>query len=99
MGSALPTLQPKQPEAQTFGLVLNPIPQIHPLILLQCSLSLRLKLAWCSYLYSEPQHILTLQHSYAGGSSKSRSKCVHTDLKALGHPEEAGDVLAISLAQ
>lgn len=27
MGSALPTLQPKQPEAQTFGLVLNPIPQ------------------------------------------------------------------------
>lgn len=30
MGSALPTLQPKQPEAQTFRLVLNPVPKIHP---------------------------------------------------------------------
>lgn len=63
MGSALLTLQPEQPGAQTFRLVLYPVPKIHPLILPQRALSLRLKLAWCSYLCSESQQSLKLQHS------------------------------------
>lgn len=61
MDSGLLTLQPEQHEAQIFRLVLNPIPKIHPLILPRCTLSLRLKSAWCSYLCS--QHSKALNFS------------------------------------
>lgn len=63
MVSALLALQPEQPKAQIFRLVLNPIPKIHSLILLQHAPSLKVNLAWSSYLCSEPQQSLNLQLS------------------------------------